>query len=78
MFNQGKARGEQFRQENEALRRETMRLLAVNQVMLFIVDSGFALATTVMLTLASLWRLSTDSIALGTAATFVLLSFELA
>ncbi|MCS7289150.1 MAG: ABC transporter ATP-binding protein/permease [Roseiflexus sp.] len=78
MFNQGKARGEQFRQENETLRRETMRLLAVNQVMLFIVDGGFALATTVVLTLASLWRLSTDGIALGTAVTFVLLSFELA
>lgn len=78
MFNQGRARGEQFRQENEALRRETMRLLAVNQVMLFIVDSGFALATTTVLTLTSLWRLSTESIALGTAVTFVLLSFELA
>lgn len=78
MFNQGHARGEQFRQENEALRRETMRLLAVNQVMLFIVDSGFALATTTALTLASLWRLSTESVTLGTAITFVLLSFELA
>ncbi|MBO9336219.1 MAG: ATP-binding cassette domain-containing protein [Roseiflexus sp.] len=78
MFNQGKARGEQFRQENETLRRETMRLLAVNQIMLFIVDGGFALATTTALTLTSLWRLSTDSITLGTAVTFVLLSFELA
>jgi len=78
MFNQGKTRGEQFRQENETLRRETMRLLAVNQIMLFVVDSGFALATTTALTLTSLWRLSTDSITLGTAVTFVLLSFELA
>ena len=78
MFNQGKARGEQFRQENETLRRETMRLLAVNQIMLFVVDGGFALATTTALTLTSLWRLSTDSITLGTAVTFVLLSFELA
>ncbi|MGB9754555.1 ATP-binding cassette domain-containing protein [Roseiflexus castenholzii] len=78
MFNQGKARGEQLRQENETLRQETMRLLAVNQLMLLIVDGGFALATTTALTLVSLWRLSTDSISLETAVSFVLLSFELA
>ncbi|MFQ3684886.1 ABC transporter transmembrane domain-containing protein, partial [Roseiflexus sp.] len=65
LFNQGAARGEQFRQENESLRQETMRLLAVNQLMLFLVDGGFALATTTALTLLGVWRFSSGDISAG-------------
>lgn len=78
LFNQGSDRGEQFRQENENLRRETMRLLAVNQVMLFFVDGGFALSTTTALTLLATWRFSSGEISAGLAVAFVLLSVELA
>ncbi|MFQ3684335.1 ABC transporter ATP-binding protein/permease [Roseiflexus sp.] len=78
LFNQGATRGEQFRQENETLRQETMRLLAVNQLMLFLVDGGFALATTTALTLLGVWRFSSGDISAGMAVAFVLLSLELA
>ncbi len=74
MFNMGTQRGRELRQENEALRQETMRLLAVNQVALFVVDWGFALGTTVVVTGLALLRANAGLLSYGSGITLILLS----
>lgn len=73
-FNLGKARGEELRAENEQLRKETMKLLAVNQTALFLVDWGFALGTTVVTVLVAVQRISAGVLTFGAGVTLVLLS----
>lgn len=73
-FNLGKHRGAELRVENEEIRKETMRLLAVNQIALFFVDWGFALGTTVVTVLVALQRIGAGVMTFGTGVTLALLS----
>ncbi len=74
MLNLGKVRGEQLREESERLRQETMHLLAVNQLALFLVDWGFALGTTVAVTGVAFLRIGVEAVTYGAGITLVLLS----
>lgn len=69
----GRARrfGERLTADSEGLRRQTMRLLAVNQVALLAVDSMFTLATVVAATGLVIWR---SSMAAVSGAAVVLLA----
>jgi len=74
MFTAAYRRGRRLAEETESLREETMRLLAVNQLALFIVDWGFALGTTAVVTLVAVVRIEAAALTLGTGITLVLLS----
>jgi len=76
MFNQGRRRGEEMSRENEIQRTETMRLLAVNQTMIAFVDFGFALGTTLVLTVVGLIRLDGGFLTPGQVVALVLVSAE--
>ncbi len=76
MFNQGRSRGEEMHRENEHQRVETMRLLAVNQTMIAFVDFGFALGTTLVLTIVGLLRLNAGYVTPGEVVALVLISAE--
>ncbi len=78
MFNLGKAQGEKIRVKSEKLRKETMGLLAVNQIMLFLVDWLFGMATTVVAFVMSVWRIQAGALTLGEGVAIVILSIELA
>jgi len=76
MFNQGNSRGQEMHRENERQRVETMRLLAVNQTMIAFVDFGFALGTTLVLTVVGLLRLHGGHLTPGAVVALVLISAE--
>ncbi len=76
MFNQGRSRGEEMYRENEQQRVETMRLLAVNQTMIAFVDFGFALGTTLVLTVVGLLRLDGGYLSAGEVVALILISAE--
>lgn len=78
MFNLGKARGEQIHASTETQRVETMRLLLVNQIMILFVDFGFALGTTLVLTVTALWRLDAGALTPGEVVALILASAEFA
>lgn len=78
MFNLGKVRGAQMHAANEKQRKETMKLLLVNQSMLLFVDFGFALGTTAVLTIVSLLRLDGGALSPGAVVALVLASAEFA
>lgn len=78
MFNLGKARGEQIHASTETQRVETMRLLLVNQVMILFVDFGFALGTTLVLTVTALLRLDAGALTPGEVVALILASAEFA
>lgn len=78
MFNLGKVRGAQMHAANEKQRKETMKLLLVNQSMLLFVDFGFALGTTAVLTIVSLLRLDGGALSPGEVVALVLASAEFA
>ncbi|MBW7929836.1 MAG: ABC transporter ATP-binding protein [Gammaproteobacteria bacterium] len=78
MFNLGKVRGAQMHAANEKQRKETMKLLLVNQSMLLFVDFGFALGTTAVLTIVSLLRLDAGALSPGAVVALVLASAEFA
>lgn len=78
MFNLGKAQGAQMHAANERQRKETMKLLLVNQSMLLFVDFGFALGTTAVLTIVSLLRLDAGVLSPGEVVALVLASAEFA
>lgn len=78
MFNLGRVRGKQMHAANEKQRKETMRLLLVNQSMLLFVDFGFALGTTAVLTIVSLLRLDGGALTPGQVVALVLASAEFA
>lgn len=76
MFNRGRAQGEEIWRTSEALRKETMRLLAVNQVAIFVMDWGFALGVTTAAFVAAAIRWRSGAISTGEAMAVVLLSIE--
>jgi ATP-binding cassette subfamily C protein CydD len=78
MFNLGKARGAEMHAANENQRRETMKLLLVNQVMILFVDFGFALGTTTVLTIVALLRLDAGFLSAGEVVALILASAEFA
>ena len=78
LFGQGKARGKKFYEDNEMVRLETMKLLFVNQVMIFLVDWGFALGTTLVITVVSLLRLRGGFLTPGEVIAMILVSAEFA
>lgn len=78
MFNLGKVRGEQIHASTESQRVETMRLLLVNQVMILFVDFGFALGTTLVLTVTALFRLDAGALTPGEVVALILASAEFA
>ena len=78
MFNQSKAQGDRIAVQTETLRKETMRLLAVNQVSLFFIDWVATLGTTVLASALAAWRFQAGALTVGSAIMMVLLSVELA
>jgi ABC-type transport system involved in cytochrome bd biosynthesis fused ATPase/permease subunit len=92
MFNRSQARADEMRTQterlrrdtmrllavNERLRRDTMRLLAVNLVSLFFIDWVSTLGTTVVACGMAAWRLQSGAVTFGQAVTLALLSVELA
>jgi len=76
LFNQGSVRGAEMHRENERQRVETMQLLAVNQTMIAFVDFGFALGTTLVLTIVGLLRLNGGYVSPGEVVALVLISAE--
>jgi ABC-type transport system involved in cytochrome bd biosynthesis fused ATPase/permease subunit len=78
LFNQAVPRGNKVREETEKNRVETMRLLLVNQVMIFFTDWGFALGTTVVMTAVALLRMRAGFVTPGEVIALVLISSEFA
>jgi thiol reductant ABC exporter CydD subunit len=78
MFNRSQARADEMRTQTERLRRDTMRLLAVNLVSLFFIDWVSTLGTTVVACGMAAWRLQSGAVTFGQAVTLALLSVELA
>jgi ABC-type multidrug transport system fused ATPase/permease subunit len=76
MFNLGAQRGEAMYAANEQQRVVTMKLLFVNQVMILLVDFGFALGTTLVLTVVALLRLDAGLLTAGQVIALVLASAE--
>ncbi len=69
--------GRRLEVESEELRRQTMALLRVNQLALFIVDSLFTLGTVVAAGATAIWRLESGAITVGDAVAIVLLGAAL-
>jgi ATP-binding cassette subfamily C protein CydD len=69
--------GRRLEAESDQLRSQTMALLRVNQLALFIVDSLFTLGTVVAAGAAAIWRLQSGAISVGDAVAVVLLGAAL-
>ncbi|HEY7823094.1 MAG TPA: ABC transporter transmembrane domain-containing protein, partial [Acidimicrobiia bacterium] len=69
--------GKALEDESERLRGETMALLRVNQLALFLVDSLFTLGTVVAAGGVALWRLQDGAITVGEAVAIILLGVAL-
>jgi ATP-binding cassette subfamily C protein CydD len=78
MFNMGKHRGADMHKANETQRQETMKLLLVNQIMILLVDFGFALGTTMVMVLVALWRIDAGALTAGATIAMILASAEFA
>lgn len=73
-FNLSRKRGEDMRAANEELRQETMSLLFVNQMMIAFVDFGFALSSTLVITIVALLRLDAGYLTAGEVIALILAS----
>lgn len=60
--------------EGQRHRRSLMRMLAVNQLLIFVVDASFSLAVTVAATAIAIWKTSLGQITVGEAIAIVLMS----
>lgn len=78
MFNQSKAWGQKLEVQTEELRKDTMRLLAVNQISLFGIDLVSTLGTTVLTSVIVILRSRAGYLSFGEAVAVLLLSVELA
>ena len=76
-MDRAQAYGDAIAEESERLRVETMRLLRVNQLALFAVDSLFTIGTVVAASGMAAWRLTNNAITIGEAVTLVLLGVML-
>jgi len=76
MFNLGAKRGAEMYAATEEQRVITMRLLFVNQVMILLVDFGFALGTTLVLTVVALLRMDAGFLSAGQVVALILASAE--
>jgi ATP-binding cassette subfamily C protein CydD len=76
MFNRGRAQGQEIFRIGEMLRRETMRLLAVNQLAIFLMDWGFALGVTTVAFVMAALRWKAGALSLGEGVAVILLSVE--
>ncbi|MBN8710412.1 MAG: ATP-binding cassette domain-containing protein [Verrucomicrobia bacterium] len=76
-FNAGAACGSEMAQAGERFRRETMKLLAVNQLAIFLLDWGFAVGATGAAFVVAALRWKAGAITVGEAVTIVLLSLEI-
>lgn len=77
MFNRGKDQGRKIRDWSESFRKETMKLLAVNQLAIFLLDWGFALCATAAAFGIAVWRWKAGALSAGEAVAVVLLSVEI-
>lgn len=77
-LNLGRRRGCEMRAANERQRRETMRLLLVNQMMILFVDFGFALGTTAVLAVTALLRMQAGALSAGEVVALILAGAEFA
>lgn len=78
MFNRSRARADEMHAQTECLRRDTMRLLAINLISLFFIDWVSTLGTTVVACGMAAWRLQVGAVTFSEAVTLALLSVELA
>lgn len=76
-FNAGKAHGREMAEAGELFRRETMKLLAVNQLAIFLLDWGFAVGATAAAFVVAALRWQAGAISVGEAVAIVLLSLEI-
>ena len=76
MFNVAMRRGKQIQADNEVQRKITMKLLLVAQVQFVFLELGFALFSTAVAMVVSLYRLSNGFMTPGEAVAVVLLSLE--
>ncbi len=76
-MDRARAYGDAIAGESERLRVETMRLLRVNQLALFAVDSLFTIGTVVAASGMAAWRLTNNAVTIGEAVTLVLLGVML-
>lgn len=74
LFNQGTAHGRTLAKASEDLRQAIMRLLAGNQVILFVVDTVFSLGMITAATVLAMVRLNEGAIGIGEAVALVLLA----
>ncbi|MDR1450157.1 MAG: ATP-binding cassette domain-containing protein [Propionibacteriaceae bacterium] len=72
LLNAEQAHGRRLAAAAEELRRSVMRLLAGNQLMLFVVDSLFSLAFIAAVAGLALWRISQGAVSLGEGLALVL------
>jgi len=76
MFNQAMRRGEQIQAENEVQRKVTMKLLLVAQIQFIFLELGFALFSTAVAMVVSLYRMTNGFMTPGEVVAIVLLSLE--
>lgn len=76
-FNAGKAQGMEMARAGEHFRQETMKLLAVNQLAIFLLDWGFAVGATGAAFVVAALRWKAGAISVGEAVAIVLLSLEI-
>jgi ATP-binding cassette subfamily C protein CydD len=76
MFNVAMRRGKQIQADNEVQRKITMKLLLVAQIQFVFLELGFALFSTAVAMVISLYRLSNGEMTPGEAVAVVLLSLE--
>lgn len=77
LLGRGKSRALALRGRAEALRRQAMRLLAVNQSVIFFMDCGFALSATGAATVVGVLRWQAGALSPGGVVVAILLSTEM-
>ncbi|MCC5581280.1 ABC transporter ATP-binding protein [Microtetraspora sp. AC03309] len=77
LFNQGGAHGRVLAKASEDLRQAIMRLLAGNQVILFVVDAVFSLGMITAAAVLAMVRMREGAIGVGEAVALVLLATQL-
>lgn len=77
VFGQGRARADRLHERAEGLRREAMRLLAVNQTVIFFMDWGFAISAMGVAAVVGAWRWEAGALSPGAVFAAILLSAEM-